>query len=1045
MPSFRRAISQAYRMMLVLSFCGTALWSQSLYQGPEQGSIAGGATVSTGSMAAATEARTRQWLPPEKERVQLLPDSLNRVSPSAPMGTNEFYDSATGASESFGPRTVSGFAGIPDVGAFIPPDPHMAAGPDHLMGVVNSSFGIFDKSGNMLKLIDADAWFANVLPNGSPFDPQIVYDHHAERWIMVWVHLGTTSSRLLLSISDDSDPLGTWCNWSLPDNIFGNIGNEFFGDYPKLGVDANAVYVTSNLFRIPMPRTFQGTRLRIIPKEQLLDNACGAITWNDLWDFRDPANLDVRVGTVVPAVTFGAPSAQYFLNDSPHNTGTFMTLWELYDPLGSPFLIGTNIPVTSGRAPSNADQLGGGTPLISVNGRQVRNVVYIDGSLWTAHSVGGGTGGAFAFARYVRIDPLTYTTIEDVAFGADNFWYYFPAIQPDGKGNMFMVFTRSGLTEYASARYTGRLNADPPGLQASVLLKAGEANYVKTFSDTRNRWGDYLGIALDPADNSKVWMFGQYAASEVGTGVNADRWGTWFGQASFTPLQGKHMRFEPDSIHYATLESGQTSLPIPVTVSNVGATSITVASVTISTPSFVLAGVPALPKTLASFNDLSFTVTFQPTQAGVWEDTITVRDNNNQTLLEIPLAGRALGVAALQGVVQDSLSHAPIKARIQFFRGDETTPRAIATTEADGSYSVLVLEGEYTVDIAPEIPYPPERRALSHTLNGTTSNFALLPAPVLLVDDDDDSTAASQEVYTALLAQSGYKYALWNRQEEGGPVPSARLPLLTEPRLVVWFTGDTDVEVLTQEDRNTIISHLANGNPVLLTGDNIAETAVAGDSLLTKYLGVEFNGNFSQIIVRGFAGDPIGNGLVSGAQGASKDILQLRANPRHQVNRAFRYQLTAADTVTTRIAAVRAADNAAKWRAAYFGFRLEIAAVTTRRTIFERTIAWLTDTVSTAVATRPAPELPREFYLSQNHPNPFNPTTLITFHLPTSAVATLKVFDLAGREVATLVNGKMSAGEHQVHFDGRALAAGVYLYRLEAGEQVATRKLVLLK
>ncbi|NUO82493.1 T9SS type A sorting domain-containing protein, partial [candidate division KSB1 bacterium] len=81
----------------------------------------------------------------------------------------------------------------------------------------------------------------------------------------------------------------------------------------------------------------------------------------------------------------------------------------------------------------------------------------------------------------------------------------------------------------------------------------------------------------------------------------------------------------------------------------------------------------------------------------------------------------------------------------------------------------------------------------------------------------------------------------------------------------------------------------------------------------------------------------------------------------------------------------------------------------------------------------------------QNHPNPFNPTTLITFHLPTSALATLKVFDLAGREVATLVHGKMSAGEHQVYFDASALAAGVYLYRLEAGEQVATRKLVLLK
>ncbi len=101
--------------------------------------------------------------------------------------------------------------------------------------------------------------------------------------------------------------------------------------------------------------------------------------------------------------------------------------------------------------------------------------------------------------------------------------------------------------------------------------------------------------------------------------------------------------------------------------------------------------------------------------------------------------------------------------------------------------------------------------------------------------------------------------------------------------------------------------------------------------------------------------------------------------------------------------------------------------------------------ITTGVAEQLETPTPRMFALAQNHPNPFNPTTLITFHLPTSAVATLKVFDLAGREVATLVHGKMSAGEHQVHFDASTLAAGVYVYRLEAGEHVAARKLVLVK
>lgn len=102
--------------------------------------------------------------------------------------------------------------------------------------------------------------------------------------------------------------------------------------------------------------------------------------------------------------------------------------------------------------------------------------------------------------------------------------------------------------------------------------------------------------------------------------------------------------------------------------------------------------------------------------------------------------------------------------------------------------------------------------------------------------------------------------------------------------------------------------------------------------------------------------------------------------------------------------------------------------------------------VVTAVeAPRAETNAPKIFALAQNHPNPFNPTTAIKFYLPSNAEAKLKVFDLSGREVATLVQGKLVAGEHQVHFDASTLAAGVYVYRLEAAGQVATRKLLLVK
>lgn len=90
-------------------------------------------------------------------------------------------------------------------------------------------------------------------------------------------------------------------------------------------------------------------------------------------------------------------------------------------------------------------------------------------------------------------------------------------------------------------------------------------------------------------------------------------------------------------------------------------------------------------------------------------------------------------------------------------------------------------------------------------------------------------------------------------------------------------------------------------------------------------------------------------------------------------------------------------------------------------------------------------DMPAEFGLSQNYPNPFNPSTNISFDLPQSSNVTLEVFDMMGKRVATLVNGRVSAGSHQVTFNATNLASGIYIYRLNAGSFVQTRKLTLIK
>jgi hypothetical protein len=151
-------------------------------------------------------------------------------------------------------------------------------------------------------------------------------------------------------------------------------------------------------------------------------------------------------------------------------------------------------------------------------------------------------------------------------------------------------------------------------------------------------------------------------------------------------------------------------------------------------------------------------------------------------------------------------------------------------------------------------------------------------------------------------------------------------------------------------------------------------------------------------------------------------------------------------------------DNGADWTLANTGladpFVQALALVgntllagTSGNGVFSRHISELLGTPS----QKPNP-LPASFTLNQNYPNPFNPSTAIRYSLPQAAVVTLKVYDLLGREVATLVNENKAAGNYTVSFDAAKLSSGTYFYKLQArssGSQaenfVQTKKMLLLK
>ena len=99
----------------------------------------------------------------------------------------------------------------------------------------------------------------------------------------------------------------------------------------------------------------------------------------------------------------------------------------------------------------------------------------------------------------------------------------------------------------------------------------------------------------------------------------------------------------------------------------------------------------------------------------------------------------------------------------------------------------------------------------------------------------------------------------------------------------------------------------------------------------------------------------------------------------------------------------------------------------------------------TPVKEQGGSKIPTVFSLAQNYPNPFNPTTMITYDIPRTSEVTIAVYNVLGEKVATLVDGRLNAGEYKVSFDGGNLPSGVYFYRIQAGNYTSARKMILIK
>ncbi len=266
---------------------------------------------------------------------------------------------------------------------------------------------------------------------------------------------------------------------------------------------------------------------------------------------------------------------------------------------------------------------------------------------------------------------------------------------------------------------------------------------------------------------------------------------------------------------------------------------------------------------------------------------------------------------------------------------------------------------------------------------------------------------------------------------------------LTNFSLIAWSTGHV-FPVFKQYEVDALESFMDNGGRLLIDGQDVGSDIFesSGQSQFAQdfyhnFLHADYVADWGQsYFFQGIAGDPITDQIIlslSGIYDRSPD--QVAAFDSY-ASTLFTF------SASTRYSGIRADDGNSK--VVYLGFGFEqINDIAVRDTLIAKSVRWLTEDLVLSAANDPNKIL--TFGLEQNYPNPFNPTTSISYTIPKSAQTTLKVYDVLGNEVATLVNGENTAGVHSVEFNAAKLSSGIYFYKLQSGNLLQTKKMMLLK
>ena len=423
------------------------------------------------------------------------------------------------------PSALLTFEGINNVNGVLPPDTDGDVGPNHYVQMVNLSFAIWDRSGNLLMgpMNSNTIWsgFGGPCQTTNDGDPIVLYDHLADRWLISQFALPNYPLgpfHECIAISQTGDPTGAYHRYEFL------ISATKMNDYPKFGVWPDAYYMAVNQFN-QISLSWGGQGVVAFERTQMLSGLPADMVYFDLFP------VDPNLGGMLPAdldgpsPPGGMPNPFVQVDDDAWGySPDQLQMWEFDVDWGTPATSTFSHVLGLGTAAFDSNMCNysrncipqpGGVAVDAISDRLMYRLQYRNfGShqtLVTNHTV-DATGTNRAGIRWyeVRNTGGGWSIHQQGTFSPDTNHRWMGSIAMDGNGNIGLGYSVSSMTVFPSIRYTGRLSTDPLGTlpQGEGVIIAGSG--YQTHSS--GRWGDYSMLSVDPVDDCTLWYTQEYYA-----------------------------------------------------------------------------------------------------------------------------------------------------------------------------------------------------------------------------------------------------------------------------------------------------------------------------------------------------------------------------------------------------------------------------------------------------------------------------------------------------------------------------------------------------